>query len=205
MITSSTARGATLAGLSALVLALTGCSATPAAAPSAPPATGAQTGSSSAGDDLLAGHGLSGTSGQQVVESLDRNPGARPLSLRGSVRPDQVVLDDGVRQATLPLPKDSFYLSIAPYENRTHECFHHNLGTCQGELANEQVHVKITDSAGKAVVDQQATTYANGFVGFWVPRGSSGTVTITRGDKTGQTPFSTGADSPTCLTTLRLT
>ena len=30
-------------------------------------------------------------------------------------------------------------------------------------------------------------------------------VTITRDDKTGQTPFSTGADSPTCLTTLRLT
>ncbi len=202
--------------IAALATALAGCGTTStdadaalspsasapvtSAAAEAPP--GAATGDAA---ELLAAHGLTGKTGRQIVDALDRDPSPRPLSLTGSVRPTQLVLSDGAREASLPLPGDSFYLSVAPFVSRTHECFHHNLGTCQGELSGRPVHVTITDAAGATLVDRDETTYANGFVGFWVPAGTSGTITVTHDGKTGSVPFSTGAQSPTCLTTLRLT
>lgn len=154
--------------------------------------------------DLLAAYGMTGKTPQQVVEALDEDPAPRPRPLRASVRPGEVILDDGARQATLPLTNDRFYLSIAPYEQRTHECFNHNLGTCQGELVKATMHVTITDSAGRALVDREITTYANGFAGVWLPKGITGTVTVTKDGKVGRVPFATNDDSPTCLTTLRL-
>lgn len=155
--------------------------------------------------DFLASYHLSGKSPEQVVEALDQDPAPRPRPLRGSVRSGSVILDDGGRQLTLPLRNDRFYLAIAPYERRTHDCFHHNLGTCQGELPAATVHVKIVDDAGRPLVDRAVNTYANGFVGFWLPTGITGTVTVTRNGKAGQVPFATSESSPTCLTTLRLT
>ncbi len=175
---------------------------------SAGPDTAAPAGRASAGTttaDLLAAHGLAGKTPTQVVEALDRDPSPRPRPLRASVRPGEVVFDDGARQATLPLPSDRFYLSIAPYERRTHECFHHNLGTCQGELVNATLHVTITDEHGRALVDRDMTTYANGFVGFWLPKGIRGTVTVAKDGKAGRVPIATSESSPTCLTTVRLT
>jgi hypothetical protein len=44
----------------------------------------------------------------------------------------------------------------------------------------------------------------NGFIGFWLPKGASGTVEVTSGRGTGSQRFSTGVDDPTCMTTLRL-
>lgn len=187
---------------------LTGCSA--GSAPGATEATtsASATSQASAGTtaaDLLAAYDLTGKSPEQVVETLDQDPAPRPRPLRASVRSGEVLLDDGARQATLPLTNNRFYLSIAPYERRTHDCYNHNLGTCQGELAAAKVHVKIVDDAGRPLVDRPVTTYANGFVGFWLPKGIKGTVTVTKdGGKTGQVPFATTESSPTCLTTLRL-
>ena len=153
---------------------------------------------------LLAAHGLEGKSGAEVVEALDRLDAERPLPLAASVRYDEVLLSDGTTQAALPLDGDQFYLSLAPYETTTHECYFHNLGSCQGELADVEVRVRITTDSGEVLVDEDATTYANGFIGFWIPKDVAGTVVVTKDGKRAESRFSSDAEGPTCLTTLQL-
>lgn len=193
--------------LAALVLAaavvVTGCSAQQA--PKPPAASAPAASAPAAQGDVLASLGLAGLSGRQVVEKLDQDPSQRPLQMKASVRPDHVVIGNGQAETTLPITGDKpFYLSIAPYASQTHECYFHSLATCRGEMANRPVHVRITDSAGAVLVDEATTTYANGFVGFWLPRDISGTVTVTADGKAGTVPFATGPEDATCLTTLKV-
>ncbi|HHU39865.1 MAG TPA: hypothetical protein GXZ45_11375 [Propionibacterium sp.] len=188
----------------AALVALAGCSAPAAPAPAgnqAKPAASAPAGQSG---DVLAAVGLAGKTGKQIVDQLDQDATARPLPLKASVRYDHVVIGDGTNETNVPIEGDEFYLSIAPYASQTHECFYHSLATCMGEMQAAPVHVKIVDSAGKVLVDEDATTYANGFVGFWLPKDISGEVTVTADGKTGTVPFATGKDDATCLTTLKV-
>ena len=115
-----------------------------------------------------------------------------------------VSFSDGTIEASMPLDGDEFYLSIAPYETTTHECYFHNLGSCQGELADVEVRVRITTDSGEVLVDEDATTYANGFIGFWIPKDVAGTVVVTKDGKRAESRFSSDAEGPTCLTTLQL-
>lgn len=185
------------------VLLTAGCGspATRVNAPSVSPSTQVSDGAAAS---LLAAHGLTGKTPEQVIEALDRDRRPRPLPLKGSVRSDKVVLTDGATEVEMPLSSNRFYLSIAPYASRTHECYFHNLGTCQGELVDTPVHVTITDAAGATLVDSRARTYANGFVGFWVPKNTTGTVTVTTNGKTGSTSFDSKPDGATCVTTLKV-
>jgi hypothetical protein len=157
------------------------------------------------GAALLARHGLAGMSGRELVERLDASPEERPLPFGASVRPEEVLVGDGTTQVAVPLPEDEFYVSIAPYRQHTHECFHHNLATCRGEMAHRDVTVTFRDAGGTVILEEAATTQANGFVGFWLPRDVTGTVTVTTDDGyAGTVPFGTGQDDPTCITTLQL-
>lgn len=195
-----------LAALSvAGLVLLAGCSGPPAAttAPQNPaPAASAPAGDASG---VLASVGLAGLSGKQIVEKLDQDPAARPLNMKASVRPDHVVIGNAAGEVNVPIEgDDSFYLSIAPYANQTHECYFHSLATCRGEMVGKPVHVTIKDAAGATLVDEDATTYANGFVGFWLPKDITGEVTVTAGGLTGTVPFATGPEDATCLTTLQV-
>lgn len=154
---------------------------------------------------MLERHGFSGLSARELVETMDRDPGARPLPMVASVRYDEVLIADDQGEAVLPLEGEEFYLSMAPYETFTHDCYFHNLGTCQGELSDTTVHVTITTADGDVLLDEEATTAANGFVGFWIPKDVAGTVTVEYDGKTATTPFASDAEGPTCLTTLELT
>ncbi|MFW6186579.1 MAG: CueP family metal-binding protein [Actinomycetota bacterium] len=153
---------------------------------------------------LLREHGLAGASTQEVVERLDRTHDDREAGLAGSVTYDAVVLTDGGAEATLPMPEDRFYLAVAPWTTTTHECFFHSLSGCQGELAGEEFDVRITDGAGAVLVDDAVTSYANGFVGFWLPKDITGTIEVAAGAGSATSQFSTTEASPTCLTTMRL-
>jgi hypothetical protein len=155
---------------------------------------------------LLARHGLAGD-GPAIVERLEALPSQdRPRDLMVSVRPGELQLSDGQGKASLPLPRDRFYLSVAPYVDHTHECHFHSLTTCQGEMMRTAVHLTIRDASGAPLVDKDVVTNANGFVGSWLPKGSSGTVEVVSRRGRGTQPFSTeAADDPTCMTTLRLT
>lgn len=175
------------AALATLGVLLAGCSAAPDPA-----------------EAFLAQHGLAGLTTAQVIDKLDASEDDRKAGPFGSVRPDEVQLSDATgAKVSLPVT-DRFYLSVAPYLTQTHECFNHNLASCKGELANQVVHVTVTDAAGATVVDADVTTFANGFAGLWLPRGITGTITTTYQGKTASQAIGTGAGDPTCLTTLRL-
>jgi hypothetical protein len=177
-----------------------------AATTSPPSGAGGSAGpSSSSASAILARHGLAGDA-VAVVDRLEALGGSdRPSDLKASVRPNELQLSDADGAASMPMPADRFYLSVAPYATDTHECYFHSLTTCQGEMSERPVHVRITDASGSVIVDEDTTTNANGFVGTWLPRGASGTVEVTTPDGRGSQPFGTGPDDPTCMTTLRLT
>lgn len=155
-------------------------------------------------DALLEEHGLAGLGTLEAVEQLDRTNEDRATGLSASVTYDSVLLEDGGDTAVLPMPADQFYLSVAPWATTTHDCFHHSLTGCQGELVNTPVQVLITDVTGAVLVDEAVSTYDNGFVGFWLPKDIDGTLEITGAQGTATGTFSTFADSPTCVTTLQL-
>lgn len=155
--------------------------------------------------DLMETHGVAGMDAVEIIDALDRVPLAeRPTDLIASVMPDQLVLASATEETALELPDDAFYLSIAPFVSQTHECHFHSLTTCVGELSNEDVEVKIIDDAGEVLVEEQRTTFDNGFVGVWVPAGSTGTIEISYDGMTGTREFSTGDESATCITDLQL-
>ena len=153
---------------------------------------------------LLAEHGLQGLSAREIVDTLDASTTPRPLAIGASVNPTELTLSDGAQELVLDLPEDQFYLSVAPFLNSTHECYFHSLGSCQGELTQEPMQVRITDAQGTVLVDEQVTTGTNGFAGFWLPRDITGTIEVEHEGHTGSVDFATDAQSPTCLTTLQL-
>ncbi|AWH97301.1 hypothetical protein A6048_07950 [Dietzia psychralcaliphila] len=152
-------------------------------------------------------YGLAGLDAPQIINKLDTMPVAdRPDDLIASVQPNELVLTSGdVSLATMPMPDDQFYLSVAPYSTSTHPCQFHSLTTCRGEMATEEVYVTITDTAtGDTLIDEPRTTYDNGFLGFWLPRDITATLTIDYDDKSATVPIATGDQDLTCLTTMRL-
>ena len=204
-------RRAATAAAAAVVL-LGGCASTGPDASTAPGSASKNPSSSAALQEetqgaLLAEHGLDGLEPVQIVDTLDRLPlDERPADLIASVRPDQLVLSGaaGGGETSLPLPEERFYVSVAPYVTSTHECFHHSLTTCKGELGGQDVRVTVTDDAGEVVLDEEMTTFDNGFVGMWLPRGVEGTIAVAYDGKQGEVRFGTGDEDPTCLTTLQL-
>lgn len=161
------------------------------------------------GDVIMADHGLDDLDAKQIIEKLDTMLIAdRPSDLIASVRPDELVLTDNQERAsTVPMPDDEFYVSLAPYVNQTHDCYFHSLTTCLGELQNKEIDVTVVDdTTAETVIDQTLRTYDNGFVGLWLPRGLTGTLTIQYEGRTVTSAISTTSDEdPTCLTALRLT
>ena len=149
--------------------------------------------------------GVDGLSGREIVDQLDRVPGPeRRSDVMASVRPAELVVTDGARELSVPLPADEFYISLAPYVEGTHDCFYHSLTTCQGELASVPLDVLITTTDGEVLLDEQVTTFDNGFVGFWLPRGSAGTIEVRHEGRSATYEFTTDDDAPTCVTTVRL-
>jgi len=187
----------------AATLVLAGCATASSPEPASP-----STDSQAVDNGFLAAHDLAGLDTAQVIERLDTMPVAdRPADLIASVQPDALVLtDDQERETQLPMPEDEVYISIAPYRDQTHDCYFHSLTTCLGELANTEVQVTLTNDDGDVLVDEARTTYDNGFIGIWVPRGTTATLTIEFEGQMGTTTISTmNEDDPTCITTLQLT
>lgn len=188
-------------------LTLAGCSTTNQSAPAASSSAAASSApatSEAAVQQVLAQAGLEGKDSVEVIEALEASTEDRTGGPAGSVRYDHVLLVTDDQQVAMPIPEDRFYLSVAPYENRTHECYYHNLATCQGELAGETVHVRITGADGTTLVDEDTTLHNNGFAGFWLPRDIEGTMTVTYEGKESTAPIATGVDDPTCVTTMQL-
>lgn len=188
--------------------AANGTSEVPAAVASTTPVAGASstpvTGASTSSDDLLRRHGLDGLDTPAIIARLEGSQEDRVNGPVGSVTATELQLRDDQGETTLPVPDGRFYLSIAPYLTRTHDCFNHNLATCQGELTDVPLKVRVVANDGSVLLDQGATTGSNGFAGLWLPRDTQATLTVEYDGKQATQDIGTGADDPTCLTTLRL-
>lgn len=182
-----------------LVLVTTGACAADRPTPS--PTSAAAT--SGDVDAFLADYDLAGRTVTEIVELLDATNDDREHGPVGSVTATRLTLSDAEREISLPID-DTFYLSIAPYVTGTHDCYNHNLASCQGELVSEELEVTITDADGATIFDGPATTGPNGFAGFWLPRDTVADVTVTHAGRTATAQVSTGPEDPTCLTTMQL-
>jgi hypothetical protein len=185
---------AVVSAAAAAVLVLAGCGSSTPAASTTPP--------------ILAAYDLAGLDGQEIVDRLDRTAvNDQPSDLMASVRPGELLMweVDSDEQTVIDLPDDQFYLSVAPYISRTHDCHFHSLTTCRGELSGERVHVTITDrDTGEVLVDDAADTFDNGFIGFWLPAGIDARIRIDYQGYSAIQDISTGPEDPTCLTTVQL-
>ena len=197
-------------GALVLILSLTACTGggEPAPAPTSAPTSAAS--SSGLGADaaaLLAEFDIPAPANvEDLIEQLQAKPLAeRPDGLMASVRVDELLLSSGDDEVALAIPTGDFHLSVAPYLNDTHDCFFHSLTTCVGELASEELQVTITDDASNEVfLDDTVTTFENGFFDVWLPSGRDLTMRITDGENTAEVPVGTGAEDPTCVTTVQL-
>ena len=193
----------TLAVAAVSLVVLAGCSGTQAPEPVA---ASAMTSTITALDpSFLERFGLEGMQPRDIVDTLDQTNEDRNSDVMGSVRYDSVVFTTAQGEVTLPLEGDKFYLALAPYVDQTHDCYYHNLATCQGELVGEDLDVTITTDDGEVIVDETVTTYDNGFVGFWLPRDITGTIEVVHDGRSASAPIATGPEDPTCVTTLQLT
>lgn len=178
---------------------LTSCAPTPAA-PTGAGATGAADVAT-----ILDARGWGGLTGNELVETLEALPVAeRPDDLMASVTASAVTLTaaDG---STRVLELDAFYLSVAPYVSQTHPCGFHSLTTCRGELASALVTLTVTDAGtGEVVAEHDGQMNDNGFAGLWLPRDRELEVVAVSGGGEARTAVRTGADDPTCLTTMQL-
>lgn len=155
-------------------------------------------------DALLARHDLGEKDVPAIIETLETTDDDKEAGLVGSIRQDVLLLKDEEGEVAVPMPADRTYVSIAPYAQQTHECHWHNLATCQGEMTGADVRVTVTDDSGATLVDEETTTWDNGFVGVWLPRDVQGEVAIEADGKTATAPLATGAEDPTCVTTIQV-
>ncbi|OEH93789.1 CueP family metal-binding protein [Bacillus solimangrovi] len=115
------------------------------------------------------------------------------------------VTDNNGEEIVYELPADEFFVSIAPYINKTHPCTNHNLIGCQGELSNENFDVVIKDNEGNVVIEETMNSGDNGFIDLWLPRDKEYQVQITQDGKVAESALSTFKTDGTCVTTMKLT
>ncbi|WHX47002.1 CueP family metal-binding protein [Paenibacillus woosongensis] len=115
-----------------------------------------------------------------------------------------IVTNKDNSQLTYALPKDEFFVSIAPYIEQTHPCATHSLTGCRGELINTEFEVFIEDSEGNILRDEKLTSNSHGFIDLWLPRDKEYRISITQNEKKVESTFSTFESDDTCITTMKL-
>lgn len=151
--------------------------------------------------------GLDASDPVTLAAGLDALPvDARNAEFSAAIMPGEIrVQPDQPGELVVPVPEGQFYLSVAPYRTQTHPCTFHVPTSCLGELRDVPVQLTVTDVAtGDVVVDRAAQTEDNGFLGVWLPADGEFTVEITVDGESGVQTVRTGAEDPTCLTTLQL-
>ncbi|KAB8138026.1 hypothetical protein F9U64_06775 [Gracilibacillus oryzae] len=116
-----------------------------------------------------------------------------------------IVTESDKRQVSYKLPEEEFFVSIAPFINNTHPCTNHSLTGCQGELVEQPFDVYIEDKEGNVIVNETITSFKNGFIDLWLPRGETFQVKIKHQGKTAKSEISTFEGDNTCITSMKLT
>lgn len=155
-------------------------------------------------NDSLENVGLNGLSGKEILVGV----GDGSIIVDGfglSVYDDELLVFIDDERISIDMPKDEFYLSVAPYIESTHSCTFHSATGCRGELKSESFFVEFIDTDGNVILSESMDTLSNGFIDLWLPRDIEGTLTITQGELTTSKVIKTVAGEPTCETTMQLT
>lgn len=142
----------------------------------------------------------------QDIKQMVSDYSSRALtSQSASITSTQLIVDSGgPNEVTYDLPENEFFLSVAPYVQKTHPCATHSLTGCQGEMAGQDFDVYIEDAEGKEVMKQTVKSQPNGFIDLWLPRDQKLQITVTHDGKQAKTEVSTFKSDDTCLTTMQL-
>lgn len=147
--------------------------------------------------------GLAGLTGKEILTKVaDGSIKADGYGL--SVHEDELLILFENNQVSLPMPKDEFYLSVAPYIDQTHDCYYHSATGCRGELKEQEFFVEFKDIEGNVILSENMTSLSNGFIDLWLPRNIEGTLTITFNNLESSKIISTVDNAPTCETTMKL-
>lgn len=140
---------------------------------------------------------------KQLVQDLSTG---KASAQSASITSDQLTVTESDNQkVTYDLPKNEFFLSIAPYINQTHPCTIHNLTGCQGELKDQPFQMTIVDQDGKVVFkNKEMTSQDNGFIDLWLPRDNTYQVTVNYEGKSATSEVSTFENDDTCVATMQL-
>src|SRR5699024_9825188 len=143
---------------------------------------------------------------EEILELIEEYNGNREATESASVTATHLIITDENEEETVyPMPEDNFFVSIAPYKERTHPCTNHSLTGCQGELFEEEFEIYIEESEGNIIVQDQLRTEANGFIDLWLPRNETFHVTNKQKRKVAKETIITFDDRSTCITTMYLT
>lgn len=139
---------------------------------------------------------------KQLIEAYSGNQTSKQsASVTGT---ELIITEENGEETTYNLPKDDFFVSIAPFKDLTHPCMNHSLTGCQGELSAESFDVLIKDESGNVIIQETMSSGENGFIDLWLPRYNTFFITITQGNKQAKSKITTNDDSPTCITTMQL-
>lgn len=139
---------------------------------------------------------------QMVQDYSSRSLTAESASISST---QLIVKEADGKSASYSLPEDEFFVSIAPYVNKTHPCAIHSLTGCQGEMTEEEFSVSVQDAEGNQVMDKQTVkSQPNGFIDLWLPRDKTYNVTIEQDGKKAESEISTFEQNDTCVTTMQL-
>lgn len=142
----------------------------------------------------------------QNIKQMVADFSSRTLTAESaSITSTQLIVDSGgSNEVAYELPKDEFFLSVAPYVQNTHPCATHSLTGCQGEMIGQFFGVTIEDADGKEIMNQTVKSQPNGFIDLWLPRDQNYKMTITHEGKKAQSEISTFESDDTCLTSMQL-
>lgn len=136
-----------------------------------------------------------------VQEYTSRTKTAESASITSK---ELIVTDTNAKPVTYNLPDNEFFVSIAPYVDKTHPCAIHSLTGCQGEMVEKEFNVNIIDTEGNKIIDETIKSQSNGFIDLWLPRDKTYHVTIEHGGKTAEADISTFETDDTCISTMQL-
>lgn len=126
-------------------------------------------------------------------------------NVSASITSQELIVEESDQsKKTYKLPKDEFFVSIAPYVEKTHPCAIHSLTGCQGEMVEKEYDVTIKDEKGNVVMDKTMKSQKNGFIDLWLPRDKTFQVKIEHEGKVAESEISTFEGENTCITTMQL-
>lgn len=157
-------------------------------------------------DEILANYHLSGLDARGIIDLIEEMPiNDKPVALDADVHSGELVLTDtNSNSARMPLPAGQAYLALAPYHTNSASCTIHSLTRDLSDAPNTPMHVKITNSSGSVLVDQDMVSAPSGFIGIWLEKNTEGTVEVSTDSAHATSHFSTQPGSSTCVSDLHL-